>query len=234
MNSFFITSCPKSGTHLLATIVEKITGSYPISVKKECLRHDKYLESFFNDKVNLVGHFRVSNIASNRLLSELFSSRKVLILIRDPRDVCNSMLHYLESHKNPKHRSCLYALEGLDYNSKLIRISKGIASKEFNFNVPNIRTMMHGFFEVRDLYPSSSFVLKYEELLLGLKSKQISDFFDVPESVFEEARFDSIGKKTKTFRSGKLSVWKGFDKEVIDFFNDEFGDVINTFGYETE
>ena len=107
-----LTSIPKSGTHLLATVIENIVGDYSVTLRKNLDPQSRYARKAIRRQV-VGGHLRISAIMSPNYFP-FFSDRKVIALIRDPRDICNSMIHYIEKSHRIENKILYMALNGLE------------------------------------------------------------------------------------------------------------------------
>jgi hypothetical protein len=229
--SYFITSIPKSGTHLLATVVQDLTGAYPRSVKKKAGRDSEY--GPFKPTESLVGHFRARGIRSNDTLAGLFAERQVLVLVRDPRAICNSMLHHLMTSTNKYHTEGREQVADLPFNEQIVKISKGLFAKDGRNIVADLEKMCSGFADIAKLYPSAIF-MRYEDFfdpefvatkmpgIFGIEPQQARDVVD---------RALAGGSRTK--REGNPTGWRSaWDSDLVNYFNINFGGLITELGYQ--
>lgn len=232
MDKFFITTPPKSGTHLLSALVEEVTGEKSISVKNKKISEAEERE--FSKASNLVGHHRIKHLKACDRLYRLFAERKILIMIRDPRDLCNSMLHYLMKSQNLNHQSAARELSGLEFNKQIIKIANGFTVNETNFSVPDIRCWCSGFIELQKEF-DQVFVFHYEDFFQEEKViRLIQNGFEMNYADASTILKSALQKKTKTKRDGGAmpNQWeRTFGDELKKFFDDEFGDLITSFGY---
>ena len=190
-----------------------------------------------NNNEYLMSHIPYSDIFLE-ILTEL--SFKGIMVIRDPRDMCLSMLNHIKSR--PHH----YAFDTI-YNNlssrkkRLEAIIEGIKIKNTNGNrsFGNIEKMIKSMLQWEK---SDDFIfLKFEQLVGpkggGTKDGQIQsikkilshlnvDRFDIPE-IAENA----FGSST-TFRKGQINVWKTkLSIEEKELFN-KYDNFISSLGYE--
>ena len=234
MQGVFITSIPKSGTHLLASLVREVTGTYPTSVKEK-KNSATYDFSVFSKLPNLLGHYRISHVKGSDSLRDLFAKRKVIVLVRDPRDICNSMLHYLYSSTNLNHVAARQRLLDLDYESQIIKIAEGFRVQERDFGVPNIRNCCSGFLEIAEEFKSAH-VIRYEEFF------DEDSFSRVIQSIFSINKDQAIhtlcialsgGSRTKRNDGASPNQWRSlFSDRLKTYFSNNFSDVIASLGYD--
>lgn len=226
--AYFITSIPKSGTHLLATIVGDITGNYPQSVKKRTpgIPYGEYAQT-----TNLVGHFRAFNILSSESLAALFGERQTLILIRDPRAVCNSMVHQLMTSSNAYHREAWAQISALPFNEQVMKVARGIFARDGTLIVADLASICDGFHEITLLYEGAQ-LLRYESLFEpAFATERMPELFgiDAPSSraVLERA----LAGPTRTKREGKPDGWRAaFDDELMGFFSSNYSELLERMG----
>ena len=233
MKPIFITSIPKAGTHLFGKVIEFITGQYPLSVKKNTLNYGLSKQQLsVLENCNLLGHFRKIHLDEDIYLKDLFSSRTVFILIRDPRDICNSMLHYLESSTNSNHQSIANLLVNLDYTEKIKQLSSGLKSPNSEFEVPNLHYHCSGFLEIKNHIPDAV-IIKYEDFFDEDKiSNTLSHTLGVPYELANISVKKALACDTKTKRAGIPYAWENnYDDHLIDYLNNNFFQVISGLGY---
>jgi len=228
--SYFITSVPKSGTHLVATIVQEVSGSYPRSLKKLPGKHAVYPE--IEPEVSLVGHFRVTSIRRNPSLAKLFNERKVLLLVRDPRAICNSMLHHLMTSRNKYHTEGREQVAGLPFNEQIIRISRGLFASDGTNIVPDIEKMCMGVYEIRKLLPDTV-RLRYEDFFNPkFVVRRLPDVFSIDAENAQKVVETALAGDSKTKRVGDPNGWRSvWDSDLTNYFNTTHGELIEKMGY---
>lgn len=227
----FITSAPKSGTHLLAKIVDELLGGYPVSVKEK-----KALKSFdygsYAQHRALVGHFRFAHLETNPSLRALVFGRKLFVLIRDPRDICVSMVYYLEQSVNPMHVAAARQLAGLDLKDKIKKTALGFEVLAGQFRIADLAQHCGGFLEMVEHAPEAC-LLRYEDFFdAGLAAGKIADFLSIDKNLVSACINNAFSTALRTKRDGVPYSWrKTFDDELQHFFNDHFGSIISRLGY---
>lgn len=234
MKGVFISSIPKSGTHLLSSLVEYWSGLPVVSVKEKANYKDfDFLK--YENYPNLVGHYRFSHIRANSSLRELFLNRTVIVVIRDPRDLCNSMLHYVLKSTNKMHQVAAQQLNGLSYEEQIIRISTGITDIDGVSITPSLDKWCSGFIELQSEF-SHVAILKYEDFFeIDSISKSIAQIFSIPvneaSSLVEKAL--SLGSKTKRESGARPAQWRSvYSDYLLRFFENNYGNTIKYLGYD--
>jgi hypothetical protein len=227
----FLTSIPKSGTHLLATTIQVLTGSYPVTVNKPASPVGADF-SRFDMHPNLGGHFRREYVSQNASLAVLFRKRSVFVLIRDPRDICNSMVHYLESSDNAGHKSILPLFEGLTLTEKIKAVAAGMVSPDSGYRVPGLKVACGGFIDFGEVIPTAT-IIRYEDFFIGtLAAEKISAALGVDVATAQQAVEQALGTKTRTLRVGMPQAWRtNFDQSLISYMNSNYGLLIHKLGY---
>lgn len=230
----FISSIPKSGTHLLSSLIETWSGLPVISVKEKANYEDfDFLK--YSNYPNLVGHYRVSHIRTNSSLRELFLNRTVIVVIRDPRDLCNSMLHYVLKSKNKMHRVAAQQLNGLSYEEQIIRIATGITDDTGVAITPSLDKWCSGFIELQDEFSHAS-LLRYEDFFeIDSISKSMAQILSIPinEASSLVGKALSSGSKTKREGGARPVQWRSiYSDYLIKFFENNHGNTIKYLGYE--
>lgn len=226
----FISSMPKAGTHLLATVMQDLFGEYPVPVRKKVPGEVIDFAQFASHSL-LMGHFRASSVQQNPALQALMQGRKILILIRDPRDVCNSMLHYLLQSSHPLHRKVQPMLLGLPYAEQIKAVAAGLAAPDRSFKVARLQAHCGGFVEVAQLLPQAC-VLRYESFFDGQASATLAAFLELDQDHIAGAIDNALRSGSKTKRAGIASAWRdNFDPALQSFFIAHHGDIIRQLGY---
>ncbi len=227
----FISSMPKAGTHLLATVMQELFGEYPVPVRKKVPGEVIDFAQFASHPL-LMGHFRAGSVQQNPALQALMQGRKILILIRDPRDVCNSMLHYLLQSSHPLHRKVQPLLQGLDYSEQIKAVAAGLDASDRSFKVGRLQAHCGGFIEVAQLLPQAC-VLRYESFFAGHASASLATFLELDQDRVANAIDNALRSGSKTKRAGIAFAWRdNFDPALQAFFIVHYGDIIQKLGYQ--
>ena len=233
-NGFFITSAPKSGTHLLATLVSIATGESVISVKEKKRLPDIDF-SKYDGYSNLAGHYRIGHVRSSTSLRKLFESRNRIVLIRDPRDLCNSMLHYLECSTNQVHKKAADRLRGLKYEERIIQIADGVKGSDGISILPSLRKWSSGFVELLEEFPEST-LIRYEDFFVDDSlAPSVSRLLQVPQSTAKDLIMRALQSGSKTKRisgGGRPRQWEqAFSDELKNYFASNYAELIHSVGY---
>lgn len=218
----------------MSSLVESWSGSPVISVKEKANYKDFNFEKYLNYP-NLVGHYRLSHIRGNSSLRDLFVKRNVIVMIRDPRDICNSMLHYLLKSTNRMHQVASKQLIGLSYDEQIMLIAEGISDSNDVAITPSLEKWCSGFIELQEEV-SDAFVLRYEDFFeINSISKFLSQIFTINEikarSLVESALLS--GSKTKREGGAKPVQWRSvYSENLKEYFEVNHGAIIERLGYK--
>ena len=149
----FLTSIPKSGTHLLVPVLEAALGERARVIAKR-VAHGPRAAAFFARHPFVYGHIRC------RVRVTVPPDVCVLALIRDPRDVLLSMRDYLFRSPNPRYRAMRRLLGRLSLEDQLIRLADGVRAGLFA--VAPIEAHCGHMLEWRK---RGGAIVRYEELL---------------------------------------------------------------------
>jgi hypothetical protein len=224
----FVTSIPKAGTHLLCQVIEYVVGTYPVSLKKG----RAFEPGRFEDHPYLVGHFRREHLAGSDALFRLFARRAAVVLIRDPRDICNSMLRYLEREPAERYRAAARKLEGLDYPARIKAVAAGIRVAEMEFKIPSLVDACSGFLELRDLLPELV-IVRYEDFFGDcVAADKLAPVLRCETRVARAAIERAVTTATRTKDVGQPQAWRrNFDEELAAYMRETYGDIIARLGY---
>lgn len=226
-----LTSIPKSGTHLLAKFLEIITGEYCVTLNKNVLPNSYYAKKAMRKSV-VGGHLRIKKIMTEEFF-HFFDKRKIIVLIRDPRDICNSMVYHIANSNLTEHKIIYDSIRHLSHEDKIRCIAEGININKIDTIMRPLDIMCRGFIEVADHF-SDCIILRYEDFFGEKKIlKNISDFLEVTPDITRDAIAKALGSDTKTKRIGKSQNWREtFSPELINYFAVQHSDVIRYLGYE--
>ena len=222
---------------------EKFDNSLYVSVASPKLVRFEIVKRFL-DKID-IGEYALSHIPFDKNFSDYLIDHdwKGFFIIRDPRDMCLSMLRHIESR--PHHFGYSYLFNEIKSKSERIEaVVRGFVNKKKR-NFIGINKMYSSMLEWKN---NSNFVfLKYEELV-GKKgngetlsqSKSIKKIFDnleydtnnLDNKILEIIGNDSYGK-SGTFRKGKIGSWKEvFNEKDVMIFKKYADELLLTLGYE--
>jgi hypothetical protein len=229
-----IVSIPKSGTHMLEGILEKMptlrNSGWKTVVNKTISKRtiDKITRGMF---VN--SHIHYSSELMNYIVK---SNVKVIFMIRDPRDIVVSRYKYVTEidYLHPAHG----ALGGLNDNSeRLLASITGIEGK-----MPSIERTLIGFRGW--LNEQHALKIRYEDLVgsIGLGSdsmryKTIINIAKYLELPIENEKIQRVEetlrhKNTSTRRKGIIGGWKEeFKAQHSDYFTQNLQILMDEYGY---
>lgn len=248
----FANSFPKSGTHLLTQVLGGFTKIGPavesglpaVVTFRGDTGHRRKLEEILIDLKRLLpgdiayGHLH----AQPEILSQLTQhDYATYFILRDPRDVVVSHVHYV-SKMAPNHIHHRYYTEELEtFDQRLSTSIGGIPDSPIAF--PNVRTRFEPFFGW--LENKAVLSLHYEDLIHERRSTVAKVVDHASERGFplvigREAAIDSLiasidPARSPTFRSGKTGGWKDhFTAEHKRLFKQIGGDLLIRLGYESD
>jgi hypothetical protein len=237
---------PKSGTNLLSRCLTLIPGLHFAEVYLNRPSNADELRR----KLKLV--YRGTFIRGHVIFSKEYlqiiqtSGFKSLLMIRDPRDVAISLLHWV-TYKNKSHRLHNYFNTKFDNDQeRLMAIIQGITPEEFGSErgLEDINTYISAFIPWSE---NGSCVIRFENLIgpLGggdpkLQSAEIMKIIrhlEIPERTcnIESISKNAFNPKEHTFRKGQIGDWrKHFIPEHISAFKSNAGGLLINLGYETD
>lgn len=230
-----MTSIPKTGTFMLGKLVDGLTGlagqgsSSTLTAENLDLKPDQYLMS----------HAPALE-ANLRLLKD--RNFKVIVLLRDPRDVVVSMYHYF----GPKHAERLKMKHDVQKDElTMLHITKWYNAT--NPKIPHGPYMKGDFKQFMDWKKFPNVYFTSYEALVGSKGggsderqrqeiRALANFLEVPLDE-EKLSFlaESLYGGTATFRNGSIGTWKThFNKYHVAAFKEVAGDLLIELGYEKD
>lgn len=149
----FLTSIPKSGTHLVVPVLESVLDVTGHVLGKRAVRAG-IVPAAFARHAFVYGHVRC------RVRTVTPPGLRILVLIRDPRDIILSMRDYLARSRNPRHWGVRRLLAGLPREEQLMRLVDGVSA--WGFAVAPIERHCGHMLEWRK---RGGVVLRYEDLM---------------------------------------------------------------------
>lgn len=149
----FLTSIPKSGTHLVVPVLEAVLETKGHVLGKKGVRAGVVPPAFARHAF-VYGHVRC------RVRAVTPAGLRILVLIRDPRDIVLSMRDYLARSRHPRHWAVRRMLARLPREEQLMRLVDGVAA--MGFAVAPIEQHCGKMLEWRK---RGGMVLRYEELM---------------------------------------------------------------------
>lgn len=249
-----IISIPKSGTHLLARCIELLTR------RRKCTRLDHDFAAThiptpqFLEKLLTLSQleYRSLHLPYSPIYEQAIAKRhvKTLVIIRDPRDVLVSRVHYMRDGKCPKFKYKELSFDEL--LSAFIGYPKqqngGISSWIFenNDNPQNICNIQKLYGEFIPWFENPHCCVVYFEDLIGPKGGGNKE---AQERAIQKIGTFLLGKPTnkaqityivrllfggsKTFREGQIGSWKKhFTQEHVQAFKRVAPNLLQSLGYE--
>ena len=264
----FVNSLPKSGTHLVASILTLFPGlalQRPALTRKLRWHPLNYLRPW-DQRTGLVGigqprevrlgtlyylfnqlsrgHYLLGHIPYQECVADMLRSMgiRTIFVIRDPRDVVVSQVHYALKHKSHYlHRD--FKRLGAD-KERFIAAILGITRRNGDHKSHGIGTKLEitlGWMEAE-----SVLTLRFEELIGerggGSLDDQRKAIMQIGSHIGIEVSAGgalSIGEaafgRGYTYRRGRIGSWRDvFDEEVKDVFKRTAGDDLLKTGYEAD
>jgi len=249
---FFANSFPKSGTHLLTQILKGFTSIGPaidsglpaIVTFDGHTGHKRSEDEILKDLKRLLpgdiayGHLHASSELLSLLSQDIFAT---YFIIRDPRDVAVSHVHYVtEMEFNHAHHQ--YYQEVLDnFDQRLQASIEGIQSSRSRVKLPNIRKRFEPYIAWLDC--PEILTIHFEDLI-NQKEKTLEMVLDHAiqhnfTPVYSQQQAIQILSQSinpqlsPTFRSGKIGSWQtSFTENHKQAFKNTAGDLLIHLGYE--
>ena len=263
----FLNSLPKSGTHFLLSILE-LTG---LKLQKPVLsrglqRHPLNHIHFWERETSLIGigqpsevktatlrhifsrlqagNFLVGHVPYQEGIRTLLHSAciRTILLVRDPRDVIISQVHYIlkeESHFLHHHYKTLQTDK-----ERYITSILGVRHKQNNPKTLGIAEKLDSILSWQQV--DSVLMLRFEDLIghqgggdSDIQKERIMAIGDHIGIKIEETPARYIGKRAfgqgGTYRKGHIGEWRQvFDDEVKDLFRKKAGAHLIKMGYELD
>ncbi len=246
----FANSFPKSGTHLLTQVLQGLTQVGPAvdSGLPAVVTFDgptgqpRQMHAIIQD----LKRFRPGDIAYGHLhalpeVVSLLTQEGVapFFILRDPRDVCVSHVHYV-TEMEPNHVHHQHYRYELDNFDERLRTSI-LGRPELEIPFPDIRSRFEpylGWLERPEvlILQFEDFITQKDETLLKVLDHARGRGF--PVHVGEQEALNTLKsaidpQKSPTFRSGKVGKWReSFNEEHKSIFKETAGDLLVRLGYE--
>ncbi len=235
---FFLVTLAKSGSHLILKVLTEMTGRPRVWVSSGNPLSGK----LYSQKEYPWTHFCLSP-----LLERLIADRKVIVMVRDLRDLSISATHALHADiaqwgKSPK--ICRKDFTQLSFPDQLMSVIKEESQMEAE-DKALIWNFSHSFPQAVALAQDPRvLVCRYEHLvgphgggsLQAQKEeiRKIAAYLEVSLSEQEVERISStIYGDSKTYRKGQIEEWKRtFEPNHKELFKTKFGQYLISLGYE--
>lgn len=250
----FINSLPKSGTHLVTAILElrnELNHSY-LHIPTSAVNKSIQDQNFELNSSRMTGYLRSvrkgqffsSHLPYDQKVIRLLddSDINIINIIRDPRDILISRLHYVKGLKRHRLHDYIYN-QCADDKERMERFIFGPKDGEQVAGlVPYIITLQRFKGWMND---PSVLTLKYEDLVGerggGTRSAQINAYqklFDHIGLPLDKSGFDELSKatgqtRTPTLRKGVIGGWKNqLDSDLQELLQEQLSDYLSYMQYE--
>lgn len=233
----------RTSKHLLNYFVRWSSKKIPVSIGSPQMVRQKLVEricSKIQDSEYMLSHIPYSAEMEKILLDLKW---KNIVIIRDPRDQCASVLHKLKKKKNNPASYHLYENLKTDLD-RVKALIDGYDCIDKSNGMVSLETMYKSVLEWKG---KGNFIfIKFEDLIGpnggGNLDKQKAtiiqilkhinyDHFDNNEIV-ERIGHHCFGT-SNSFWKGQIGNWKNvFDKEIAKIFENNISDLLNQLGYE--
>ncbi len=247
----FANSFPKSGTHLLTQVLQGFTQLGPAvdSGLPAVVMYDG-----FNGRARRadeiaadLGRFMPADIGYGHMhaIPPAITFMKspgtaAYFILRDPRDVAVSHVHYV-TDLEPKHAHHRYYVEELHHFDERLRVSI-LGREELNGSFPGISGRFAPFLGWLDMpevltIRYEDFITERDETLRRVVAHAVKAGFPVYENdenkVLEIMDAAINPQRSPTFRRGKMNAWvEEFSASNKKIFKDTAGDLLIRLGYE--
>lgn len=234
--SIVVASHRRSGTHWT---IDSIRHNFP-TVNDQFLTLERILPGYppqitidefkshldnTTDKVIIKTHlapFEVEKIAEPTLknfIQDLFEQSKIVYVVRDGRDVLNSLFYYVKSFSKKEVTYTEFLKQKIGKNSKVNRI------EYWKFHAESWLA------QSSDIY-----TLKYESLAHDFNEiiSELEKYLEIPRSQeIYKPELKKRGSSAVSPRKGVVGDYKqNFSEEDLAFFNQTAGDLLKNLGYE--
>ncbi len=225
-SKLFLTSTPKSGTHFMVSILERLLSGPLDRIDKlnEGERLDEILQSRSSDCA--YGHIPWEPAA------ELGRDWDVAVLIRDPRDLLVSARDYYVNprQKSEAHQRIEDHLTAISRDDQYRFLIDGFEWPDYILN--GIERHCRVYLDWRD---HGARVLRYEDLFTKAAGRCMATAFPragFTEAAAREAVAGQRGAPTKTLNVGRPGRWKEeLSPAVLAYFQERTGDLVTDMGY---
>jgi hypothetical protein len=201
MPKILLASMPKAGTHLMASVLSIATGLRATSVGKGASL------AGIEGPALRYGHVRYGQVSGT-------VDWRVLVLIRDPRDVVLSMRDHLRKGNDPRHAAMWQSISHRSNDDQLIAVIQGM--RVADARVAPINVHCSGWLEWQR---AGAPILRYEDIMTGSATRAIADAISANPHDVADSIAQTIGKSTATFNVGKPYRWRTeMSQRVLDHF----------------
>lgn len=246
----YINSIPKAGTHLVSSVLDQVSG---LSFSGEVLVHDfvaterspyegrmpVYDRSKLERAMRRLpaGTYANCHLYYDRFTATLLSAPTVgaVFIIRDPRDILISQLHYIEQF--PGHERHRFLMS--EYSTASERLTALIAGWPPQRGVRGMADVgerlraFSGWMSVLPTFRFEEFAAAPSEDHLTASLERLRRAVGVPDSVGNDILRRGIGNRwSPTMNAGTVHAWRDyFDNEHARLFDSLASDEMAQFGY---
>ena len=231
---------PKSGTHLLERALCLSPGLhrrlYPTVGDGNVARWGDLDQILAKTRPGQVIMTHVS-YTSQRQQWAAESGAKCLFMMRDPRDIAISRIHYMVKRR---HHFARGAFASVDDFARRLKISIRGSSEHNLLSMRELLEMFTGW-----LSQDEFLTVRFEDLVgpsgggdaVG-QQKALTEILgflelDATNGVIDHVADNLFSKASPTFRKGALGQWRdAFDAEAKELFKNTVGDLLYVYGYE--
>jgi hypothetical protein len=250
---FFANSFPKSGTHLLTQVMHGFTQIGPavdsglpaiVTFRGDSGRQRQEAEILGDLQRLLPGDIAYGHLHALPSV-ETFCCQPGTVtyfILRDPRDVVVSHVHYLTEMASNHIHHHYYQTKLHSFEERLVASIQGVSDGELGPHpLPDIRARFEPY--LRWLERPETLTVHYEDFITQ-REKVLGNVFDhavqrgfaptQPRSQAIQILSASIDpQRSPTFRSGKIGGWKtAFTPAHQQLFKEITGDLLARLGYE--
>lgn len=248
-NPYLLLTIPKSGTHLIAKLIEKITGE-PIFGLANILPYASDASQFFppikEEEVQVILQFMEGgpnqSIVSHFNLATYLepyaqSGYAKMIFVRDLRDVCVSLVHFIHEHLD------IVLGKSASFDQRLAFVIRGV---HWSLNRSIFNVKLEAQAAIQWMQDPEVLVLRFEDLC-GERGggsldaqleciRKVAQHLDIALSEAQLALLpEEIWGNTVTFRKGEIGSWKScFNKANKRLFKTVLGEELIRLGYESD
>lgn len=248
----FANSFPKSGTHLLTQVLQGFPRLGPavdsglpaiVTFEGDTGRTRQPQEILADLQRLLPGDIAYGHVHALPQVVDFICREGVCayFILRDPRDVAVSHVHYV-TQMEPGHAHHRYYTEELHSFDERLQVSiQGIPGTDVQF--PDIRARFEPY--LGWLERPEVLTLRFEDFI-SQRMETLGRVFDhavqrgFPASAERQDAIQTLAQvidphSSPTFRSGKAGTWReNFNSENKRFFKDVAGDLLVRLGYEQD
>jgi len=235
-------SVPKAGSHLLARCLV-LMGMVNSRQHAHYLHSKQHIARAFSRLKP--GEFLTAHLPYSEFVKQLMeqTSARMVLIIRDPRDVVVSHFHYV-TYKDPHHRLRSYYRNLPSDAERLLTSIRGIKPPpgQEHLYLPDIRQRFRGLLTWRD---HGAYLVRFEDLVGpqggGRREKQLEEITHIARHIgwpLTSSQVEEIAQRlfytgSATFRKGTIGDWRNYFKDVHkQVFKEIAGDLLVELGYE--